>query len=182
MIRLFCDGGVIGKNPSTEGGTWAWCIVDEQDALLYSSNGTISPAEMGTARVTNNQTELLAMVRGLQVLRSDEPVWILSDSSVTLGRMFHDFQWKNIPAWLKHEAAQEINNRGGLVAMARRGYKYTLLDGHPTRAELALGTGRRGHPVSPWNVWCDHACHRAAMGQTSVYKKPHPAFLGTPGA
>lgn len=41
--------------------------------------------------------------------------------------------------------------------------KTVLLQGHPTKADLACGIGKkRNLPVSIHNVWCDEACGKAA--------------------
>ena len=46
--------------------------------------------------------------------------------------------------------------------------RYVLLSGHPTKAQLALGIGKGGRPVSEHNVWCDHECGRRAKGFMEV--------------
>ncbi len=57
---LFCDGGVIQKNPSPLGGTYAYCLV-EQDKRVWERAGVIGTDESGTPAVTNNLTEMLAV-------------------------------------------------------------------------------------------------------------------------
>src|SRR5688572_23283573 len=57
---------------------------------------------MGTPTVTNNQMELLAVLLGLQYAdsahyRIDR---LVSDSQITLGRMFQGWSLKNIPDWM----------------------------------------------------------------------------------
>lgn len=33
VVAVYCDGGVILKNPSEVGGTWAWCAVDAEGQI-----------------------------------------------------------------------------------------------------------------------------------------------------
>jgi hypothetical protein len=78
---------------------------------------------------------------------------IYSDSQVTLGRAFLGWKWHNIPLWLY--------DRFGFVRKALVNWdkiEWVLLDGHPTKAQLAAGIGKRGHPVDKNNVWCDEMC------------------------
>jgi ribonuclease HI len=149
---LFADGGVIGANPSGIGGTWAYCIVTNGERVNEKS-GTITPYEAGLPAITNNLTEMLALVRGLQALPVSWTGTVYSDSQITLGRVFQGWKWKNIPLWLHHEYQQA---RACLVSWDK--IKWALLQGHPTKAELAAGVGSRGYPVSEHNVWCDKAC------------------------
>lgn len=159
---LFADGGVIGANPSGIGGTWAWRWVRESlvvcDGLLVTQDsGVITPRQADLPSITNNLTEMLALVRGLQALSISWTGTVYSDSQITLGRVFQGWKWKNIPLWLHHEYQQA---RARLVSWEK--IKWVLLQGHPTRAELAAGVGSRGYPVSEHNVWCDKACGESA--------------------
>ena len=44
--KLYCDGGVIGKNPSLIGGTWAYLtLVNNQ--LIYKEKGSVTPKDAG---------------------------------------------------------------------------------------------------------------------------------------
>lgn len=160
---LYCDGGVIGSNPSSVGGTWAFCIV-ENDERIFEHKGFITPGEDLPA-ITNNLTEMLALVRGLQQLPVGWAGTIYSDSQITLGRAFEGWKWKNIPAWLHHEYQ---------VARGRLGWpniKHVLLQGHPTKAELLAGVGKSGRPVSEHNVWCDKACGERAEYYLELLKE-----------
>jgi hypothetical protein len=40
---------------------------------------------------------------------------------------------------------------------------YRHVDGHPTASQLKLGIGKRGNPVSKWNVMADELCNKASM-------------------
>lgn len=173
MNELYCDGGVIGRNPSLYGGTWAFRRL--RDGLIVSEQSAcISLLDAQVPAVTNNLTEMLALVRGLQSL---PPTWIgvvYSDSLITLGRAFQGWKWKNIPPWLHQEYQQA---RGCLVNWKQ--IRWVLLQGHPTKAELAAGIGSRGYPVSEHNVWCDKACgNRAAEYMAQINPDGTGKYLG----
>jgi ribonuclease HI len=157
VIELYTDGGVIEKNPSPIGGTWAWIIV-ENGVQICSESGAISAAEMRMEDlVTNNQTELLALLYGLDHLPADFAGTVLSDSNNSLGRLFSGWKWNNIPPWMhaRYQLARKRLANWDQIA-------HVLLDGHPTKAQLAAGIGKRGHPVSIYNVQCDKLCGEAA--------------------
>lgn len=151
MIQLFCDGGLVGAQPFTLAGTWAYVVVVDGQAFRERS-GIIRVA--GT---TNNQTEMYALLMGLKALPSDFAGEILSDSMVTLGRVFLSWKWNNIPDEF-HTIFREQTTR--LKNWGTDRITYTLLDGHPSKAQLAAGIGKRGHMVSAFNVWCDAECNR----------------------
>lgn len=154
MINLYCDGGVINRNPSDIGGTWAYCFTDGCDGLLQHASGLLTVEENGMP-VTNNVTELYALVRGLERAPMGWRGTVYSDSRVSLLRVFSAGALNNVPVWLV-ERLQAIQKSGKL-----RHVKYVLLDGHPTKTQLAAGIGKRGNRVSRWNVWCDDACTKA---------------------
>lgn len=155
MNALYADGGVIGPNPSKTGGTWAYRIL-AGGVVVAEKSGVITPKQAKVEAVTNNHTELCAVVAGLRALPGDWAGVIYSDSMITLGRVFEGWKWENVPAWLKNMYEQE---RARLTRWNE--ITYVQLDGHPTAAQLAAGVGKRGHPVSEHNVWCDHACGAA---------------------
>ena len=158
-LKLYADGGVIQKNPSPIGGTWAWCLV-QNDEVINKDWGIIVPTDVVTFpdnQVTNNQTELFAIVQGLSQLPDDSVVEICSDSNVSLGRVFRGSSFSNIPFWLKTSLEMQQSR-----LKMWKDFSYTLLDGHPTKAHLASGFGKRGHPVSKWNVECDRLCNLAS--------------------
>lgn len=152
-LKLYTDGGVISKNPSPYGGTWAWVLVHE-DKIVASESG-ILPAKDGP--VTNNQTELLAIIEGLQEIPLHSVAEICSDSNVSLGRVFRGSSFNNIPFWMETRLKQSIK-----YFSYWNQFSYTLLDGHPTKAQLASGVGRHGHPVSKWNKLADDLCRAEA--------------------
>jgi ribonuclease HI len=154
LVRaVFADGGVVGRNPSPLGGVYAWRHVDADNLPLAQESGVV-PA--GATRVTNNQAEFYALLRALEALPAGWSGLVGSDSRVTLGRFFESWKLDGIPvAWAR---------RLGL-ALARidaERCQVVLLDGHPTREQLRRGRGRRGHPVSVHQDWCDRECRRQA--------------------
>lgn len=155
MIKeLYVDGGVIAVNPSPFGGTYAYRLVMD-DGQCVGAADVVTVAQMG-GLVTNNQTEMLALLEGLKHLPTDWTGTIYSDSMVTLGRAFSGFKWKNIPVWM-HKLYQVERKR--LIHWDQ--IKHVQLDGHPTRKQLEAGIGKRGNPVSEHNVWCDAECGKA---------------------
>lgn len=149
---LYTDGGVIQVNPSPFGGTWAWCLVEAGQRIRQDSGILLPTADYPA--ITNNVTELYALVAGIEALPLDWSGIVFSDSWVSLQRLFLGAKLKNVPAWLV-ERLQAIRTSGRLSRMT-----YVLLDGHPTAAQLQIGRGKRGGPVSEFNVWCDAECNR----------------------
>lgn len=159
-LCLYVDGGMIKRNPSTIGGTWAYIIVALADGSIYKQDsGVVTPSDFGVPAVSNNQTEMYAMLQGLKALPVTSLVNVYSDSMITLGRINSGWKWTNIPPFM-HEIYKAERKR--LIAWPN--YFFQLLDGHPTQAQLDYGIGKRGHPVSIHNVWCDEACRAQAEG------------------
>lgn len=157
VIELYADGGVVGANPSEAGGMWAFRLVVD-GAVVREQAKAATPAELGLETISNNVTELLAVVCGLQAIADGRTVHVYSDSQITLIRVFQNGARKGVPDWLSQllDAQRERFDTGRLILDG-----YTLLGGHPTRAELASGRRADGKPVSEHNVWCDQACTRA---------------------
>lgn len=166
IVAIYTDGGVIKKNPSSIGGTWAWCAVNEEGSNLRSDEGVIDIATArtwGLEAVTNNLTELYALCKAMTSLPDGWSGTVYSDSQISLGRLFLGYKkWEGIPDELR-EWAQTSVARLGTV-------KPVLLDGHPTRAQLAAGIGKRGNPCSAHNVWCDEQCTRVGKQYLSTLK------------
>jgi len=154
-VDLMCaDGGIIGKNPSKLGGTWAYVLVLPSGETIIKG-GVILPNQLGVEKVTNNQTEMYALLMGLAGLPRDFTGIVMSDSMVSLGRLFLGYKWNNIPPVI-HSKFREVCDH-------LRNWEYmshTLLDGHPTKAQLEAGYGKRGNPVSIYNVMCDNLCRQ----------------------
>jgi ribonuclease HI len=156
-LKLYTDGGVISKNPSPYGGTWAWVLVKDDQVLAHAS-GLLTPSMIEEySTVTNNQSELYAILMGLKHLNYWDVVEVCSDSNVSLGRVFRWSSLSNIPKWM---VTMLLDQKGRFSKWKQ--FSYTLMDGHPTKAHLASGIGKRGHPVSRWNKLCDDLCRAEA--------------------
>lgn len=153
VVKLYADGGVIRKNPSPYGGTWAWCGADVDGNRLIEQGGFV-PAPPGRF-ITNNHMEQIAIVLALEAMPEGWSGIVCSDSQVALGRVFRGWRLTNLPANVA---------RRSTAAVARLGQiKTVLLQGHPTKADLERGIGaKRNLPVSIHNVWCDKECRRQA--------------------
>jgi ribonuclease HI len=156
--QIFCDGGVILKNPSPHGGTWAWVFVRDGAAFLAGS-GTVTPESVGLPLVENNVTELVAAVEALEAAPNDWCGVLYTDSLNTLRRLTQEGAKMN-------GVTAELARRCGLQRIRHRLHQregaVKLLDGHPTKKHLRLGVGKRGNPVSVWNVRCDETCQELA--------------------
>lgn len=106
--------------------------------------------------VTNNLSEYVALVRGLESLPEGWSGAVYSDSQIALARLFYQVRCKGLPPVLIRQAA---------AAVARLDWTNiapVLLAGHPTKAHLFQGLGKKGNPVSLHNVWCDAPCSEEA--------------------
>lgn len=153
--HVFADGGVIGRNPSAIGGTYAWCHVANH-ARIASGSGVIRPGDLGVAGITNNISELYALCAGLIALPRLWTGAVCSDSKISLGRLFWQWKLNNVPLPLLDMMKRALRN------IDAPGCQPVLHDGHPTRIQLRAGRGKRGNPVSVHNVWCDHECTKEA--------------------
>lgn len=160
LHELYTDGGVIGHNPSYIGGMWAHRLI-ANDVMVVENSGIITPFEAGLPIVSNNLTELLALVNGMGALPADWKGTVCSDSQISLGRVFLHWKMKGIPLWLSNNL-DKVRSEHQYFSE----WKWILLQGHPTKADLALGKGSRGYPVSEHNVWCDQTC--AELGKAFV--------------
>ena len=161
ILDLYADGGVIGPNPSAKGGTWAYVIVDREiDKHVLTGSGVITPADFGADKITNNHSEFYALVMGLEAIPSPEE-WVghvYSDSNVSLGRLFRGWAVNNLPLGVLARGRNAVMR----LADDPKSIEHTLLDGHPTKKQLEEGFGKRGNPVSKWNVACDKRCTKLA--------------------
>lgn len=160
VTAVYADGGVLNRNPSEVGGTWAFCLVNAIGGRLFGQAGHIAAAEVAPLPwVSNNLTEVVALLLALENLPDGWAGAAFSDS-------------KN--AIRAHMAAADLDPRkpgylpdelwGRMVAARQRlgAIRWTLLGGHPTKHELAAGyRARDNKPVSPHNVWADSACQAA---------------------
>lgn len=149
---VYCDGGLVGPNPSRRGGTWAYCWV-RRTVRIRTRSGVVTPDDLDVEAVTNNHTELLAAVLALESVPPDWSGTLFTDSRITACRLARrDVPFRGTPPWLVQRAR----------ALAGR-FKIVLVGGHPTELELMIGY-RKGSrlPVSEHNVACDKMCTLAA--------------------
>lgn len=155
ITAVYADGGVVQVNPSPYGATWAFVHVDESGAVVRERSGLFTRwPDAGS--YTNNFAEFLAVVEALEHLPVGWRGDVCSDSAVTLGRFFHGWKISGLPAWLVSRGAV-VRNRLDWTAC-----RPVQLDGHPTKAQLAAGVGKRGNLVSAHNVRCDALCGEQA--------------------
>lgn len=147
VVKLVCDGGVVGKNPSDFGGSWAYAAIDENDELVFSNSGFHKTEDRPT---TNNHTELIAAIEALEAMPDKWSGLLVSDSQITLGRIFQGWRWKNVPQEYILRLRKVMSRLGDVRGMH--------VDGHATKAHLESGIGKRGNPVDKWNNFVDGLC------------------------
>ena len=162
--RLYTDGGVLGSNPSARGGTWAWVQVSCGERV-QRGYGWVTPrelaawsqdGEMGREVVTNNMTELLAAVLGMEELPDGWGGELVTDSHVTLTRVVRlrkQAKLNGIPLSLQRRLAD---------CKARLGPYRVSPEPAICPVPIACGSTRDGVPVSIHNVYVDCLCARAA--------------------
>ena len=151
MLNLYADGGVIKINPSPFGGTFAWCLV-ENERIIRHDSGVVEPLDIGLPAISNNLTELLAVLMALTA-NPDFTGTLWTDSLVTLNRITTGKAFKNIPNSMRLKALEIRRDRK---------WQAHLLKGHPSKSELARGMSKNGYSVSKFNVWCDKKCGELA--------------------
>ncbi len=133
-VTLFCDGSSLG-NPGDGG----WAAILRYGEVEKELSG-------GEADATNNQMELLAVIKGLEALKEPCEVELYSDSSYVV---------KGINEWLKNWVAKSFKGvknpdlwRHYIEAAAK----------HKVRANWV-----RGHNGHSENERCDTLAKEAAM-------------------
>lgn len=165
VLSVYADGGVIRVNPSPIGGTWAYVHVEDGNQIIRKAYGVMAPSSGIGGCVTNNVSELFALCRAILAIPTGTQAHIYSDSQCSLLRVFKSAKMNQVPDWLvllRHEAAEHLQCLDGV--------QWTLLDGHPTKAQLLAGVGKRGGPVSWWNVWADSVCQQEAQSYLAKNK------------
>ena len=153
IIAIYTDGGVIGRNPSAVGGSWAWCAVDAEGNRIIERGGVVE-APPGRV-ITNNHTEYFAATLALEAMPEGWSGTLYSDSQITIGRLLWGWRCENLPVKAVERSRAALARLGRVEAV--------LLQGHPTKADLACGMGKkRNLPVSTHNVWADAECNRQA--------------------
>lgn len=151
---LYTDGGLLGRNPCSLGGTWAWCHVTD-DVIINHDSGIVEPHEIKMPAVSNNITELLAMYHGLDALPNGWDGIVCTDSFVTMRRIMSPSRAKF------HGVPSNLVEKIKLVRCRLGNIRFMLLGGHPSKDDLARGSTRDGTTVSIFNKWCDTKCNEA---------------------
>lgn len=112
MNKAYADGGVYKHNPSRTGGAWAYVIKGG------STNYGVIKGE-----VTNNLMEYYAVYMLLKALPDGWEGQVLSDSKITLGRIFYGWRCRNIPFELQEGVKKELERLGAIFPVHIRGHQ-----------------------------------------------------------
>lgn len=180
--RLYTDGGVAGKNPSPVGGSWAAIFaggfLGDQHITI---SGAVVPSDLGATYqvVTNNNTELIAIVRGLKHMvgftketrfETRKPIHVYTDSRIAQGWMTGEYSTRMVPA----SVLKEMEEVAWLLSRIEVRVEYHLLAGHPTRQEIADGFKMKNgtkYPVAKENTDCDSECGKVCARLYKQYKQ-----------
>lgn len=175
--RVFCDAGVIGKNPSKDGGTWAFVGVfasGDFDNVIFQQSGVVLPTDIEMDTVENNICETIAILLALEAMPDGWFGTVYSDNLNAIRRA-------RAPREMKKIVPQFVKDRM-IAATARvKVIEYVLLGGHPNKDELKSGYRSDGKPVSRWNVLADDLCCKEAAKfklASSTIKTPEPVASG----
>jgi ribonuclease HI len=163
MLDIYTDGGVIGRNPSPIGGTWSFVVVRD-GRLFFEDSGIVTPETVGLDEVTNNMTELIAVMNAVEWSRQ-WPTTIYTDSLISLYRLSKKkSKFAGIPDPIRLRFLQVRSEHTKL-------FTPILVKGHPTKADLRRGRTQSGVPVSLWNVRADRLCCQQAEQFVSPKKE-----------
>ena len=143
MIKVYTDGACSGNGKEGAIGGWAFCVIGENDELIYSESG----AEVNT---TNNRMEFTAMLRALQWAEknlNNNFIEYYTDSALLYNTLTQGIEgWKN-NGWKRKTG--EIKN----LDLVKQLYKYSNKNFNHLR----------GHNGDKWNEWCDKAAVAARL-------------------
>ena len=143
MIKVYTDGACSGNGKEGAIGGWAFCVIGENDELIYSETG----AEVNT---TNNRMEFTAMLRALQWTEknlNNNFIEYYTDSALLYNTLTQWIEgWKNND-WKRKTG--EIKN----LDLVKQLYKYSNKNFNHLR----------GHHGDKWNEWCDKAAVAARL-------------------
>ena len=143
MIKVYTDGACSGNGKEGAIGGWAFCVIGENDELIYSETG----AEVNT---TNNRMEFTAMLRALQWVEknlNNNFIEYYTDSALLYNTLTQWIEgWKN-NSWKRKTG--EIKN----LDLVKQLYKYSNKNFNHLR----------GHNGDKWNEWCDKAAVAARL-------------------
>lgn len=166
VAQVYADGGVLLRNPSPDGGTFAAVWVNKIGGRVGFTTGSVTPADLGRPWVSNNLTEVLALVAGLEPLPAGWAGEVFSDSLNAI-RAVRDCETRPNPDWLPAgiwDRVRGVRRRLGALS-------FVLLGGHPSKEELAAGKRKDGKPVSVHNVHCDKLCGEVAAAMLTQKRK-----------
>lgn len=178
ITAIYTDGGCVLKNPSEIGGTWAWVAIEEAlpEFKLFSYGKDVNTevelggldatakyiksdsgfvANYSNVKITNNVMEYIAVIKALETMEDGWSGIIYSDSQITLGRIFDSWRNKGVHPIMIERKNNAMRRLGKVVGKH--------VDGHPTKAQLQAGIGKRGNPVSKWNVLADELCNKQSL-------------------
>ena len=143
MIKVYTDGACSGNGKEGAIGGWAFCVIGENDELIYSESG----AEVNT---TNNRMEFTAMLRALQWTEknlNNDFIEYYTDSALLYNTLTQWIEgWKN-NGWKRKTG--EIKN----LDLVKQLYEYSNKNFNHVR----------GHHGDQWNEWCDRAAVAARL-------------------
>jgi hypothetical protein len=133
--------------------------VDVDDEVLAEDAGLLLPHHLDVKRITNNDSELYALVRALEACPDGADVSAYSDSQCTLMRMARIARGQAPTKTMN----QELYDRAE-AALSRLGEVcFVHVKGHPTRSDLERGRTSKGRLVSRHQVRCDDLCTEKAQ-------------------
>ena len=143
MIKVYTDGACSGNGKEGAIGGWAFCVIGENDELIYGESG----AEVNT---TNNRMEFTAMLRALQWTEknlNNNFIEYYTDSALLYNTLTQWIEgWKNND-WKRKTG--EIKN----LDLVKQLYEYSNKNFNHVR----------GHHGDKWNEWCDKAAVAARL-------------------
>ena len=148
VTHIYCDGGVLGRNPSKFGGTWAFVCVRD-DEVVEEQSGVVEtiPGRL----FTNNWSEQIAIIKALENMPEQWSGVVCSDSKVALGRTFQGWKCNNLPSNIGKRMRSCLKPLGKVT--------WQHVGGHPTKEDLHRGRNLSGDLVSKWNVRADELCN-----------------------
>jgi len=160
---------VVQHNPSSLGGTWAWCATDQTGWRIREQGGYLL-AEPGQP-ISNNQMEWFAALLALEAMPDDWCGTLVTDSRNVLDRLGYARASLGLPArqvlvprnlpWRWFDRMRHAIDRLGILELRH-------VKGHPSAADLKRGytvdaSGVRKYAVSDQQVWCDMRTQQEAM-------------------
>jgi ribonuclease HI len=156
-VKLFTDGACIG-NPGPGG----WAFI-----LKHPATGAKKESSGGEHNTTNNRMEIMAVIAGLEALKSPSTVELFSDSQyVVNGINEWTAKWKRF-GWKRSKTAKELVRNVDLWKRLD-----ALMQIHPVSARWV-----RGHVGHVENERCDVLAVAAAakIARTPAPPKPPPS-------